>query len=63
MRIADLHRSIAQAKDPRQKSNEIRYSLKDAILAAFSVFFRQCESFLEHQRQMQSRRGKGLARK
>jgi hypothetical protein len=30
-------------------------------LAAFSVFFMQCESFLEHQRQMQSRRGKDNA--
>jgi hypothetical protein len=48
-------------EDPRQASNGTRYSLKDAILAAFSVFFMQCESFLEHQRQMQSRRGKDNA--
>lgn len=59
--LAYLHRSITQTTDPRQKSNGTRYSLKDGILAAFSVFFMQCESFLEHQRQMQSRRGKDNA--
>lgn len=56
-----MHRSITEIKDPRQASNGTRYSLKDAILAAFSVFFMQCESFLEHQRQRQSRRGKDNA--
>jgi hypothetical protein len=59
--LAYLHRSISETKDPRQQSNGTRYSLSDAILAAFSVFFMQCESFLEHQRQMQSRRGKDNA--
>jgi hypothetical protein len=56
-----LHRAITQIHAPRQKSNGTRYSLSDAMLAAFSVFFMQCESFLEHQRQMQSRRGKDNA--
>lgn len=56
-----LHQAITQIHDPRQASNGRRYSLSDAILAAFSVFFMQCESFLEHQRQMQSRRGKDNA--
>jgi hypothetical protein len=59
--LSYLHRSITQIPDPRQKSNGTRYSLSDGILAAFSVFFMQCESFLEHQRQMQSRRGKDNA--
>lgn len=40
----------AKIKDPRQASNATRYSMKDTVLAAFSVFFMQCESFLEHQR-------------
>jgi hypothetical protein len=31
------------------------------VLAAFSVFFMQCESFVEHQRQMHSRCGQGNA--
>jgi hypothetical protein len=56
-----LHRVIMQTKDPRQASNGTRYSLKDAVLGAFSIFFMQCESFLEHQRQMQSRQGKDNA--
>ncbi|MEH2382901.1 MAG: hypothetical protein V7K27_29115 [Nostoc sp.] len=42
----------AEIKDPRQSSNATRYSIKDTVLAAFAVFFMQCESFLEHQRQM-----------
>ena len=59
--LSYLHEGIGQVNDPRQASNGRRYSLKDAVLAAFSVFFMQCESFLEHQRQMQSRRGKDNA--
>jgi hypothetical protein len=59
--VGFLHRAIAQMSDPRQASNATRYTLKDAVLGAFSVFFMQCESFLEHQRQMQSRRGKDNA--
>lgn len=45
-----LHRVITEVKDPRQASNGKRYRLKDIVLGAFSVFFMQCESFLEHQR-------------
>ena len=56
-----LQKSIECIQDPRQPSNGTRYRLGDAILAAFSVFFMQCESFLEHQRQMQSRRGQDNA--
>ncbi len=40
-----LHQAISRIEDPRQASNGTRYSLKDAILATFSVFFMQCESF------------------
>ena len=56
-----LHQVIGQVKDPRLASNNTRYSLKDAVLGAFSVFFMQCESFWEHQRQMQSRQGQDNA--
>lgn len=56
-----LDEAINRIADPRQPSNNTRYSLRDAIVSAFSVFFMQCESFLEHQRQMQSRRGKDNA--
>jgi hypothetical protein len=50
-----LQRAIAEIKDARLASNATRYSIKDTVLSAFSVFFMQCESFLEHQRQMHSR--------
>jgi hypothetical protein len=59
--LSYLHRTIAQVEDPRQASNGTRYRISDAILAGFSVFFLQCESFLEHQRQMHSRHGKDNA--
>jgi hypothetical protein len=53
--------AIQQIADPRQSSNATRYKLGDGIMGAFSVFFMQCEWFLDHQRQMQSRRGKDNA--
>jgi len=56
-----LQAAIAQMQDPRQASDATCYSLKDTVLAAFSVFFMQSESFLEHQRQMHSRHGKDNA--
>jgi hypothetical protein len=56
-----LHQAISQMQDPRRASNGTRYGLKDTVLGAFSVFFMQCESFLEHQRQMHSRCGKDNA--
>lgn len=37
-------------------------SMKDIGLSAFSVFFNQCPSFLEHQRLMERRSGKNNAR-
>ena len=52
-----ITKAVAIIKDPRQVSNATRYSIKDTVLAAFSVFFMQCESFLEHQRQMHRRCG------
>ena len=59
--IAYLSQAIFQMQDPRQASNATRYSLSDAVLGAFSVFFMQSESFLEHQRQMESHQGKNNA--
>jgi hypothetical protein len=56
-----LHEAIEHIRDPRQVSNNLRYDLQDIVLAAFSVFFMQCASFLEHQRQMQSYRGRSNA--
>jgi hypothetical protein len=56
-----LHQAIAGMGEPRKASNATLYSLRDPILGAFCAFFIQCESFLEHQRQMQSRQGKNNA--
>jgi hypothetical protein len=60
--IAYLNQAILQMEDPRQTSNATKYSLKDAVLAAFSAFFMQSESFLEYQRYQESRQGKSNAR-
>lgn len=59
--IAYLNRAILQMKDPRQASNGRKYNLSDAVLAAFSLFFMQSASFLEHQRHMDSNHGKSNA--
>ena len=56
-----LNRAILGMKDPRLASNATKYSLVDAVLGAFSVFFMQSESFLEHQRHMESNQGKSNA--
>ncbi|MGH2416117.1 MAG: hypothetical protein ACRDEA_20990 [Microcystaceae cyanobacterium] len=56
-----LNTAIATIKDPRQPSNGTKYTVKDALLSAFSAFFMQCESFLEHQRHMQTQRGRDNA--
>jgi hypothetical protein len=59
--IAYLNRAIVQMEDPRQVSNGRKYSLKDVVLAAFSVFFRQSESFLDYQRHLESHHGNSNA--
>ncbi len=56
-----LNRAILGMKDPRLASNATKYSVGDAVLGAFSVFFMQSESFLEHQRHMDSNQGKSNA--
>lgn len=52
---------IAGMADPRSASNATRYRLKDAVLGAFAGFFLQNESFLEYQRQLNSRCGRDNA--
>ncbi|MFW6312888.1 MAG: ISNCY family transposase, partial [Spirochaetota bacterium] len=47
-----LEETISEFPDPRTGSNT-RYTMRDAALAAFSVFFTQSPSFLAHQRSMQ----------
>ena len=52
-----LHQLIAQIDDPRQPSNGTSFTLRDLVLGAFSVFYMQCPSFLDYQRQVHSRHG------
>nr|WP_232432108.1 ISNCY family transposase [Chamaesiphon minutus] len=59
--IVYLNRAILQMKDPRLASNGTKYTIRDAVLGAFSMFFMQSESFLEHQRHMNSNQGKSNA--
>jgi len=56
--IAYLLAGIEKMKDPRKPSPNTTYSIKDAVLSGFSLFFIQCESFLEYQRQLHSRKGR-----
>ena len=46
-----IRRTFEQFTDPRRGKN-IRYTLVDAGLSAFSVFFMQSPSFLEYQRRL-----------
>ena len=59
--LSYLQLVIPGITEPRSASNATRYSLKDAILGAFAAFFRQNESFLEYQRQLNSRCGRDNA--
>ncbi|AFY99136.1 ISNCY family transposase [Calothrix sp. PCC 6303] len=53
-----LQAAVGKMEDPRKDSPNKQYSIKDAVLSAFGAFFMQCESFLEYQRQLNSRKGR-----
>ena len=55
-----IRRTFEQFTDPRRGKNT-RYTLVDAGLSAFSVFFMQSPSFLEYQRSLDQRLGKNNA--
>lgn len=56
-----LWAQINNLPDKRTGTNK-KYEVKDAVIAAFSVFFTQSSSFLEHQRLMKEKKGKDNAR-
>ena len=56
-----LRAVFAQLPDARRSSNNQRYAMEDAALAAFSVFFTQSPSFLDYQTRMQQQQGKNNA--
>lgn len=55
--VDQFQEQIEQLPDERSGKN-IRYEIKDAALAAFSVFFTQSPSFLAHQRAMETSKGR-----
>jgi hypothetical protein len=54
--LAILDRTFAGLPDPRTGQNTI-YTMRDAAMAGFSVFFMQSPSFLAHQEAMQQSKG------
>ena len=58
--IEFLHQELPNLPDNRKGSNT-KYKVKDAVIAAFSVFFTQCSSFLSHQSLMKQKKGKDNA--
>jgi len=56
-----MRRTFETFIDPRKGKNK-SYTMVDAALSAFSVFFTQSPSFLEHQRSLEQARGGNNAR-
>ena len=56
-----LEETVTQFPDMRTGEN-IQYTLRDATLSAFSVFFTQSPSFLSHQQVMQRQKGSNNAK-
>ena len=58
--IRFLEQELNELPDKRKGSNS-KYTVKNAVKAAFSVFFTQSSSFLEHQKLMKEKKGKDNA--
>jgi hypothetical protein len=58
--IEGFHQALGELPDCRTGQN-ITYSIKEAALGAFSVFFTQCPSFLAYQRMMKQAKGRSNA--
>ena len=56
-----LHRRIDQLPDHRKPGPNTRYSIKDAALGAFGIFYTQSPSFLEYQHYLQQAKGQNNA--
>jgi hypothetical protein len=56
-----LHRRINQLPDHRKPGPNTRYSIKDAALGAFGIFFTQSPSFLDYQHYLQQTKGENNA--
>ncbi len=58
--IKGLEQILAEFPDERTGKNS-QYEMMDAGVGAFSVFFIQCASFLEHQEEMKRTKGRSNA--
>ena len=58
--IEFLDQELKELPDNRKGENK-KYTVKNAVLAAFSVFFTQSPSFLQYQRLMKPKKGKDNA--
>lgn len=59
--ITQIRETFRAFPDTRLPSNHTLYSMEDAGICAFSVFFLQCASFLEYQQRMQENQGRNNA--
>ncbi len=59
--LSMLSAELNDLPDERKPSNNTRYTVKEAIKSAFSVFFMQSRSFLDHQRLMRTQKGRDNA--
>src|SRR4029434_6548054 len=58
---AIFHHSLAHLPDHRKPSPNTRYTIQDAVLGAFGIFFTQSPSFLEYPRRLQHTKGRNNA--
>lgn len=56
--LSMLRAELDDLPDERKPSNNTKYTVEEALLSAFSVFFMQSKSFLDHQRLMKSQKGR-----
>lgn len=59
--LSSVQSTIDQIQDPRKPSNATTHTFSDIVMSGFAVFFMQCSSFLEYQRQVQQQQGKDNA--
>ncbi len=61
--IEKISSQFSDLPDSRKKgtANNLKYSMRNAVLSAFSVFFTQSPSFLDYQERMQKKHGKNNA--
>jgi Fe2+ or Zn2+ uptake regulation protein len=59
--IRFLIKELDDLPDSRKPGNNTKYEISDAVLSAFSIFFTQSPSFLEHQRLMKKMKEKDNA--